>query len=390
QEQGVTLAVYTEPFIASFFADLDRLQVRRAELYPRATEHVPEMIALVERLLEKGAAYVSDGSVWFRLASDPEYGRLSGIDPEATRRGERVASDEYEKEDVRDFVLWKGAKEGEPAWDSPWGPGRPGWHIECSAMAMKYLGETFDIHCGGVDNIFPHHENEIAQSEGATGVRFVRYWVHAEHLLVDGEKMSKSLGNQYTLADLLARGARPRAVRYLMQSVHYRQKLNFTFASLEAAGAALRRIDDFRFRLEHAAESGEGGPALAALTAAFEERFDAALADDLNVSGALGALFEWVREVNGAVDREALGPGDRRRLLAALERADEVFGVFDPARWPEGVAGPEESEVEALVTAREAARKSRDWPTADRLRAELAALGVTVEDTPSGPRWKRT
>jgi len=388
-EQGVTLAAYTEPFIASFFADLDRLQVRRAELYPRATEHVPEMIALVERLIEKGAAYASDGSVWFRIASDPEYGRLSGIDPEATRRGERVASDEYEKEDVRDFVLWKGAKEGEPAWDSPWGPGRPGWHIECSAMAMKYLGETFDIHCGGVDNIFPHHENEIAQSEGATGVRFVRYWVHAEHLLVDGEKMSKSLGNQYTLGDLIARGARPRAVRYLMQSVHYRQKLNFTFTSLEAAGAALRRIDDFRFRLEHAAEGGAGGAALAAPTAAFEERFDAALADDLNVSGALGALFEWVRETNGAIDRGALGGGDRERLLAALARADEVFGVFDAARWPESSGGPEEAEIESLVAAREAARQSRDWATADRLRGELAALGVTVEDTPSGPRWKR-
>ncbi|HNZ96641.1 MAG TPA: cysteine--tRNA ligase, partial [Thermoanaerobaculia bacterium] len=326
----------------------------------------------------------------FRIASDPDYGRLSGIDPEAVRRGERVASDEYEKEDVRDFVLWKGAKEGEPAWDSPWGPGRPGWHIECSAMAMKYLGETFDLHCGGVDNIFPHHENEIAQSEGATGVKYVRYWVHSEHLLVDGEKMSKSLGNQYTLDDLLARGARLRGVRYLMQSVHYRQKLNFTFPSLEAAGAALRRIDDFRFRLEHAREAAAGGPALAALTTAFEERFDAALADDLNVSGALGALFEWIREVNGAIDREALGAGDRERLLAALARADEVFGVFDASRWPERAeAGPAEAEVEELVAAREAARRGRDWAEADRLRDQLAALGVVVEDTPNGPRWKR-
>jgi len=389
-EQGVTLAAYTEPYIASFFSDLDRLQVRRAERYPKATEHVPEMIALVARLVERGAAYVSDGSVWFRIASDPDYGRLSGIDPEAVRRGERVASDEYEKEDVRDFVLWKGAKEGEPSWDSPWGPGRPGWHIECSAMAMKYLGETFDLHCGGVDNIFPHHENEIAQSEGATGVKYVRYWVHSEHLLVDGEKMSKSLGNQYTLDDLLARGARLRAVRYLMQSVHYRQKLNFTFPSLEAAGAALRRIDDFRFRLEHAREAAAGGPALAALTTAFEERFDAALADDLNVSGALGALFEWIREVNGAIDREALGAGDRERLLAALARADEVFGVFDASRWPESAeTGPAEAEVEELVAAREVARRGRDWAEADRLRDQLAALGVVVEDTPNGPRWKR-
>ncbi|HUO86742.1 MAG TPA: cysteine--tRNA ligase, partial [Thermoanaerobaculia bacterium] len=261
---GVSLDEFTAPFIESFFADLDTLHVERAEQYPRATEHVAEMIELIERLIAAGVAYERDGSVFFRIAADDDYGKLSRIDLAEVRQGDRVASDEYGKEDVRDFVLWKAAKEGEPSWDSPWGPGRPGWHIECSAMSMKYLGETFDIHTGGVDNIFPHHENEIAQSESATGRPFARLWLHSEHLVVDGEKMSKSLGNQYTLADLLARGAEPRALRYLFVSVHYRQKLNFTFASLEAAANALARIDEMRFRVEHVGESGPPSPALAA------------------------------------------------------------------------------------------------------------------------------
>ena len=246
---GVSIREFTAPYVDDFFEDLDRLHVRRAARYPRATEHVPEMIELIGRLIETGHAYVADGSVFFRIESDADYGRLSGVDLSAARRGERVADDEYGKDDVRDFVLWKAAKPGEPSWESPWGPGRPGWHIECSAMSMKYFGASFDIHCGGVDNIFPHHENEIAQSESATGAPFARYWLHAEHLIVDSQKMSKSLGNQYTLDDVLGRGADPRAVRYALLSVHYRQKLNFTFASVEQAAAALRRIDDLRFRL---------------------------------------------------------------------------------------------------------------------------------------------
>ncbi|MFQ5527905.1 MAG: cysteine--tRNA ligase, partial [Thermoanaerobaculia bacterium] len=234
-EQGVTLDEYTQPFIDSFFEDLETLHIEPAEQYPKATEHIPEMIALVEKLVEEGYGYESDGSIFFRIASDEDYGRLSGFDLDQVRQGERVASDEYDKEDARDFVLWKGAKPGEPSWDSPWGPGRPGWHLECSAMSMKYLGETFDIHCGGVDNIFPHHENEIAQSESATGKPFARHWLHSEHLIVDGEKMSKSLGNFYTLKELLERGAKPRAIRYLFLSVHYRKKLNFTFEGLDDA-----------------------------------------------------------------------------------------------------------------------------------------------------------
>jgi len=388
---GVSLADYTAPFVASFFADLDTLHVERAERYPRATEHIPEMQQLIARLIERGHAYASDGSIWFRIASDADYGRLSGFDLTAARQGERVASDEYEKEDVRDFVLWKGAKEGEPSWDSPWGPGRPGWHIECSAMSMKYLGESFDLHCGGVDNVFPHHENEIAQSESATGVPFVRYWVHSEHLLVDGEKMSKSLGNVYALADLLARGLPPRAIRYLMLSVHYRQKLNFTFASVEAAATALRRIDELRYRLGHAVEGEQPSAELAARLAAFRERFDAALSDDLNAAGALAAVFDLVRESNAGIDRGILGTGDRERILAAIAWADEIFAAFDSAAWPAAAKaqGPGDEEIEALVRARQAARQRRDFAAADELRQKLDAAGVAIEDTPQGPRWKR-
>jgi cysteinyl-tRNA synthetase len=304
------------------------------------------------------------------------------------RRGERVASDEYEKEDVRDFVLWKGAKPGEPAWDSPWGPGRPGWHIECSAMSAKYFGETFDIHCGGVDNIFPHHENEIAQSESANGKPFVRLWLHAEHLIVDGEKMSKSLGNQFTLPDLLARGAEPRAIRYLLLSVHYRQKLNFTFESLSGASNALRRVDEMRFRLGHAVEAGAPRPAIAQAAAGLRSAFAAALAEDLNVSNALAAAYGFVREINVAIERGELGEGDRQRVLGALADVDRVLGVLDAAAWSEAATG-DDAEIERLVEARLEARRRRDFAEADRVRAQLGELGVVLEDTPQGTRWKR-
>jgi cysteinyl-tRNA synthetase len=390
REAGLSLDEFTAPFIESFFRDLDTLHVERAEHYPRATGHVAEMIALVERLLERGYAYEADGSVFFRIASDDDYGRLSRIDPSQVRRGERVASDEYDKEDARDFVLWKGSKPGEPSWESPWGPGRPGWHVECSAMSMKYLGDTFDIHTGGVDNIFPHHENEIAQSESATGDTFVRHWLHAEHLLVDGQKMSKSLGNQYTLGELLERGADPRALRYLFLSVHYRQKLNFTFDSLEAAGKALARIDEMRFRVEHAAEGEDGESRVAAPAERLARDLAAALADDLNTSKALAALFGFVKEVNVAVE-EGLAEGDRARVLHALAAADRVLGVLDPADWGGGEAGAGagDEEIESLVRRREEARAARDWAEADRIRDELAGRGVVLEDTPQGTRWKR-
>ncbi len=385
---GVSLDDYTAPFIESFLADLTRLGVEPAEVYPRATHHVPEMIAIIEELIAKGFAYEADGSVFFRLASDDDYGKLSGFDISQAKRGDRVASDEYDKEDVRDFVLWKGVKPGEPSWDSPWGPGRPGWHIECSAMSMKHLGESMDIHCGGVDNMFPHHENEIAQSESATGKRFVSIWLHSEHLIVDGQKMSKSLGNQYTLKDLLARGYSPRAVRYLFLSVHYRQKLNFTFESLEGAAGALRRLDDMRFRLDHAPEAAAESSEISEAISRLEEGFGTSLADDLNGAGALAALFQFVREVNVAIDGGRLGAGDRARIAAALADVDRVLGVLDPAKW-QGDTTDDDAEIEALVAERDQARARRDFATSDRVRDELAARGIVLEDTPHGTRWKR-
>jgi len=389
QQNGVSLDEFTATYVDSFFEDLDALHVERAEHYPRATEHLPEMIALVERLLERGYAYTSDGSVFFRIAADDDYGRLSGVDLDHVRRGERVAQDEYDKEDVRDFVLWKAAKEGEPTWDSPWGPGRPGWHLECSAMSMKYLGESFDLHCGGVDNMFPHHENEIAQSESATGKPFVHTWLHAEHLIVDGQKMSKSLGNQYTLKDLLARGAEPRALRYLFLATHYRQRLNFSFEALKAAGAALKRIDEMRFRLAHATETEAPHEDVEQAARRLTDDFTAAVADDLNSSAALGAVFQFVKEVNKAIEDGRLGHGDRQRAVDALARVDQVLGVLDPAAWQEAAGGHGDDEIERKVRERQEARERRDFAASDRLRDELQALGVLVEDTPQGPRWRR-
>jgi cysteinyl-tRNA synthetase len=389
-QAGVSLAVYTEPFVRSFLRDLEALHVERVESFPRATEHVPEMTELIAKLVAKGYAYESEGSVFFSIAKDADYGKLSGFDLDQARRGERVASDEYGKDDVRDFVLWKAVKPGEPSWDSPWGPGRPGWHIECSAMSMKYLGETFDLHCGGVDLIFPHHENEIAQSESATDKPFVRAWLHAEHLIVDGQKMSKSLGNQHTLPDLLARGCSARGLRYLLLSVHYRQKLNFTFESLEGAAGALRRVDEMRFRLQHAAARGEPNASLAEAAERLCQDFAAGLADDLNVAVALAALFGFVREVNVAIEEGRIGTGDRQRVLDALADVDRVLGVLDPTEWPEGQAQEDDAaEIERLIGERNAARGRRDFAAADRLRDELAGRGVVLEDTPQGTRWKR-
>ncbi len=390
-ESGLTLAEYTAPFIESFHRDLDTLHIERPEHFPRATEHIPEIIELIARLIERGYAYESDGSVFFSIARDADYGRLSGFDLAQVRRGERVANDEYAKDDVRDFALWKAVKPGEPAWESPWGAGRPGWHIECSAMSMKYLGPTFDLHCGGVDLIFPHHENEIAQSEGATDQPFVRHWVHSEHLIVDGQKMSKSLGNQYTLKDLLDRGYTARAVRYLFLSVHYRQKLNFTFDSLEGAAGALRRVDELRFRLSHAPESGGPDALLAEAAGRLGADFAAALADDLNAAAALAALFVFVREVNVAIEEGRIGTGDRERILAGLADVDQVLGVLDPAAWPDASAPADgdTEEIERLIQARQDARKRRDFAESDRIRDEIAARGIILEDTPQGTRWKR-
>lgn len=401
--QGVPLREYTAPFVDSLFADFERLGIRRADVHPLATDYVPQMIDIIRRLEERGLAYVAkdEGSVYFDISEFAGYGKLSKVDVSAGRRGERVAADEYDKEDVRDFVLWKAAKPEDETvgavWDTPWGPGRPGWHIECSAMSIAELGETFDIHAGGVDLIFPHHEDEIAQSEGATGKEFVRYWLHGEFLLLEGDKMAKSTGNIFNLQDLIDRGVKPSSVRYLFLTAHYRSKLNFTFAGLEASAEAVRRVRGARTRLaEHPAvrdpdPSDEAvlHPLVDEVLAGFREAMDA----DLNSSVALAELHRLVSGVNQRL--EALGTrpiseAEKHAALDAFARLDSVFGFVALADRESEVDSELASWVEERIAARQAARKARDFAQADAIRAELSARGVTVEDTPQGPRWAVT
>jgi len=382
---GLPLREYTRRYADAFFRDLEALGIERAEHYPAATDHVPEMIALIRRLEERGFAYRSeDGSVYFNIERFPAYGRLVRLDRSGLKAGARVAQDEYEKENVGDFALWKAwtPEDGDVAWDSPWGRGRPGWHIECSAMSMKYLGESFDIHTGGMDNIFPHHEDEIAQSEAATGRPFARYWLHCAHLIVEGRKMSKSLGNFFTLRDLLAKGYSGREVRYALLAAHYRQSLNFTLASLDAARAALRRTDEFVTRLRETAGTAAAGAAPEAALAA-NARFREALEDDLNISAALAALFDLVHEGHRALDTGAWKPETAAGVREMLYDWDRVLNLLTP----EAASAP--PEVLALVERRETARRARQWAEADRARDELRALGWLVQDSPQGPKLKR-
>jgi cysteinyl-tRNA synthetase len=381
---GVSLDDYTHRFIEAFYQDLDALGIQRASHYPRATRHIPEMVGLVGKLKQGGHLYVSKGSVYFRIDTFPGYGRLSGLDPDSAAAGQaRIDADEYDKDNPRDFAVWKMRKGDEPFWETELGQGRPGWHLECSAMSMKYLGETFDIHTGGVDNIFPHHENEIAQSEAATGRPFVRYWLHAAHLIVDGEKMSKSKGNFFTLRDLRERGYQPRPIRYLLLSGHYRKQLNFTFEGLQQAQASLARLDDLAHRLEKEPLTGDGNGPLSEAAARARSDMIEALDGDLNVAAALGALFDLVREANTAFDSGTARRPDALAVRETLALFERVFGI------QLGTRISLDAEIEDLIRKRQEARTARNWAEADRIRDDLAGRGIVLEDTPQGIRWKR-
>lgn len=393
-EMKVSLEVFTQTFIEAFFEDLKTLGIEKVEYYPKATEYIPEMISIIQKLLEKGVAYQGhDLSIYFAISRFASYGRLSHLHLNELKAGasERVNTDEYDKDNPCDFVLWKAhdpLRDGDIFWESPFGKGRPGWHIECSAMAMKLLGESIDIHVGGVDNIFPHHENEIAQSESYSCRHFVNHWVHAEHLLVDHRKMSKSLGNFYTLRDLLQRGFTGQEVRYMLLQTHYRTQLNFTFTGMEAAAATLERISDFVARLQRMgkalSEKKEHGSILPLLQKA-ETQFGAALADDLNISQALSSVFELIREVNVLCDQEKIGISEAQDVLDFFARIDEVLGVLPLELNEETVP----AELEAALKKREMARAEKNWKLADVCRDQILKGGYLIEDTPQGPRLKK-
>ena len=388
---GVALTAYTKTYKDAFFADLKRLNVQPAEVYPAATDHIPEMIALVEKLMAKGVAYQSDDkSVYFKVREFPGYGKLAHIDFDNQRTGLRCAADEYDKENVGDFALWKAwePSDGPVGWDSPWGRGRPGWHIECSAMSMKYLGETFDLHTGGIDNLFPHHENEIAQAEAATGKPFVKTWMHCAHLRVNGEKMSKSLGNFFTLRDLLEKGCTGREIRYVLINAHYRSGLNFAFSALDDARKSLARIDACVAKVEKLRGVENGGQVPPFAQKCLDD-FTAAVNDDLNIPKAFAALFELVRQTNAVLAIRGTGNGERgagneelASLLSVFKRMDEVLGVIFFENEKKAVEVP--AAVQALLDRRAAARQAKNWAESDRLRDEIAAAGWLVKDSKEG------
>jgi len=382
-ETGLTLRDYTQQYKDAFFDDLKVLNIESAEHYPAATDCIPEMIALIEKLFEKGLAYKSDdGSVYYAIDKFPEYGKLAHLDREGMRSGARVDQDEYDKDNAADFALWKGYVEddGDVVWDSPWGKGRPGWHIECSAMSEKYLGETFDLHTGGIDNIFPHHEDEIAQSEGANGCIYSKQWMHCAHLQVEGKKMSKSEGNFFTLREILDKGYTGREIRYELIGTHYRKSLNFTFDSLNANRAALARLDDFYAKLQECIDSETEQGELPGWAVEMEKCFAGALDDDLNIAGALGALFDGVHKGNKTF------PMNSKEALAISnlwKKLDTVLGFLEPPK--EEVP----AELIEMAEARASAKANKDWPEADRLRDAVAAAGWTIQDTPTGSKLKK-
>ena len=412
--KGVGLEEYTRPFIEAFDRERDVLNILPADHYPRATEHIREMVDIIKILLEKSFAYKTDGSIYFAIAKFPAYGRLSKINLEELRPGGRGDADEYEKESVHDFALWKAPKEGEPVWETEIGPGRPGWHIECSAMSSKYLGRTFDIHCGGVDNIFPHHENEIAQSEAANGVKFVNFWLHCHHLVVDGEKMAKSKGNFYTLEDILAKGYDPYEVRFLLLSTHYRKMLNFTFDALEQAKAARSRLGNFLGELKDVTQERATNPEIAGLIANARNGFIAGLEDDLNISESMAAIFGLIKSLNPLLSREEVSKSDAQKVLDLFSSLDEVLAIKpSPIRsasgkiaaltdvsatgavgtvvkkQPSDVPNQLDSEIQEKIEARQKARADKDFALADQIRDQLLREGILLEDTKDGVRWKK-
>ncbi len=385
-ERGLTIAEVTEPVIDVFHADRRFLRIEDAETYPRATEHIPEMISLVATLVDRELAYqAEDGSLYFAIDGFSSYGRLSRLDTREIKSGARVAQDDYTKENAQDFALWKSAKEEDEAvaaaWDSPWGRGRPGWHLECSAMAMRYLGVTMDIHCGGVDLVFPHHEDEIAQSEGATGETFSRFWCHGEFLLTDGSKMAKRVGNVATVADLREQGVSAAAFRAFVFSTHYRKQLNLSSEALESAIEGVRRIGDFADRL--AAATG-GTPEMATIAAQLEQDATEALFDDLNAPLAMGALFNFIRSMNAELNRAGSDQSTLEEARAAFARINGVLDLI-----PDKQVGDDASEIEQLLAERRAAREKRDFLRSDAIRKSLEDRGIEIKDGPNGTTWKK-
>lgn len=384
QAEKIPLDQYTARYKKAFFEDIDSLRIERAEIYPEATKHIGEMVAIIAKLRAKGIAYEMNGSIYYKISSFPEYGKLSHMDISQLKAGARVASDEYEKEQVSDFALWKAWDEsdGPVFWETEIGKGRPGWHIECSAMSTKYLGNHFDIHCGGIDNMFPHHENEIAQTEAATGEKFVNYWLHNDHLVVEGRKMAKSFGNFFTLRQILERGYPAVAVRYLLMSTHYRQQLNFTFDGLEAAKAAIERLHDFVGNLG-AVSGGKLNPVVDELINRVLADFETALDSDLNMSAALGAVFDFVRDINRLIHEKHMSEVDAKKVVSTMARFDTVLAVLQR----EDAAL--DAEIEEMIDRRNQARKNKNFAESDRVRDELLAKGIVLEDTPLGTKWKR-
>jgi cysteinyl-tRNA synthetase len=391
QREGLGLREYTDRYIQAFREDAAKLGIEPVEETPRATDeaNLEAMAAMIKQLEAHGHTYRSDGSIYFKISTLPAYGQLARLDHSGIQAGARVDADEYNKEDARDFVLWKATKPGEPTWDCGVGPGRPGWHIECSAMALRLLGESpIDIHTGGIDLVFPHHENEIAQSEGATGKPFSRFWVHTEHLMVDEQKMSKSLGNFYTISDIIERGFRVSALRYLLLSAHYRKQLNFTWVGMQQAEEALRRLTDFLDRLDRVS-GGEAHPEILRAVTTARAAFDEALSDDLNTAAGLACMFDLVRTINTAIDQKQIGEADVALVRKAFDHFDDVLGVLSLRRGEDREAPLPEAEIQAAIEARHAARRARNFAEADRIRDDMAAKGVIFEDGPQGTRWKR-